>query len=111
MERGDFLVIDLTTRDLDREASECYKGYVRSRSRRVPNEVVKYNAFTREEEVRSFPHRYIKFVKSSDGHVLLSGSSDRSRPRKELYWELEVGSASEPLVERLGWSLEEIRSQ
>ena len=37
-------------------------------------------------------------------------SSDRSRPRKELYWELVVGSASDPLRERRGWTLEEIRS-
>ena len=40
-----------------------------------------------------------------------SGSSDLFRSRKELYQELVVGSASDPLVERLGWSLEEVRSQ
>ena len=38
-------------------------------------------------------------------------SSDLSRSRKELYRELVVGTASDPLVERLGWSLEEIYSQ
>ena len=41
----------------------------------------------------------------------LPRSSDISRSRKELYRELLVGSASDPLAERLGWSLEEIRSQ
>ena len=41
----------------------------------------------------------------------LPRSSDLSRSPKELYRELVVGSASDPLVERLGWSLEEIRSK
>ena len=41
----------------------------------------------------------------------LPGSSDFSWHRKELYWELVVGSASDPLVEWLRWSLEEIPSQ
>ena len=41
----------------------------------------------------------------------LPRSSDLSWTRKELYRGLEVGSASDPLVERLGWSVEEIRSQ
>ena len=36
---------------------------------------------------------------------IFPGSSDLSRPRKELYQELVVGSASDPLVERFGWSL------
>ena len=40
----------------------------------------------------------------------LLGSSDLSRPRKELYRELVVGSASEPLSERRGWTTEEIPS-
>ena len=40
----------------------------------------------------------------------LLGSSDLSRPRKELYRELVVGSASDPLSERRGWTTEEIRS-
>ena len=40
----------------------------------------------------------------------LPGSSDLSRPRKELYRELVVGSASDPLSERHGWTAEEIRS-
>ena len=40
----------------------------------------------------------------------LLGSSDLSWPRKELYRELVVGSASDPLSERHGWTAEEIRS-
>ena len=40
----------------------------------------------------------------------LLGSSDLSWPRKELYRELVVGSASDPLSERHGWTMEEIRS-
>ena len=40
----------------------------------------------------------------------LLGSSDISRPRKELYRELLVGSASDPLSKRWGWTAKEIRS-
>ena len=40
----------------------------------------------------------------------LLGSSDFSRPRKELYRELVVDSASDPLSELRGWTAEEIRS-
>ena len=40
-------------------------------------------------------------------HNLL-GSSDLSQPRKELYQELVVGSALDPLSERRGWMAEEI---
>ena len=40
----------------------------------------------------------------------LLGSSDLSRPWKELYRELVVGSASDPLSERRGLTAEEIRS-
>ena len=36
------------------------------------------------------------------------GSSDLSRSRKELYQELMVNSASDPLVDRIGWSMEEV---
>ena len=39
----------------------------------------------------------------------LPRSSDLSRSRKELYRGLVVGSASDPLMERLGWSAEEVR--
>ena len=38
----------------------------------------------------------------------LLGSSDLSQPRKELYRELVVGSASDPLNERRGWTAKEI---
>ena len=40
----------------------------------------------------------------------LLGSSNLSQPRKELYQELVVGSASDPLSERHGLTAEEIRS-
>ena len=40
----------------------------------------------------------------------LLGSSDLSRPQKEQYRELVVGSASDPLSERRGWTTEEICS-
>ena len=40
----------------------------------------------------------------------LPRSSDHFRSRKELYRGLVVGSASDPLVERLGWSAEEVRT-
>ena len=71
MKREDSLAIDLAERDFEREATECYKGFVvRSRLKSVPNEAVKCNAFAREEEVRRFPHRYIEFVKSPDRGVL-----------------------------------------
>ena len=70
VERGDSLAIDLARRDIEREASERYKGFVvTSRLKRAPKETVKCNAFVREEEVRKFPHRYIEFVESPDGHV------------------------------------------
>ena len=73
VERGDSLVVDQARRDLEREASEHYKSFVvRSRLKRVPNEVVKCGAFARKEEVRRFPHRHIKFVKFPDEHVLRS---------------------------------------
>ena len=41
----------------------------------------------------------------------LPWSSDLSRSRKELYRGLVVGSTSDPRVKRLGWSVEEVRSQ
>ena len=41
----------------------------------------------------------------------LSRSSDLFRSRKELYRGLVAGSVLDPLVKRLGWSLEEICSQ
>ena len=64
MEVG-FLAVELARRDLKR-----YKGYVvRSKLKRVPNEAVKGNVIARDE-VRRFPTRYIKSIKSSDGHML-----------------------------------------
>ena len=48
-----------------------------TRLKRVPNEAVKYNVFTHGEEVRRFPHQYIKFVKSLDGHALWSNHDMR----------------------------------
>ena len=36
----------------------------------VFNEAVKWNASTREEEVRRFSFQYIESVKSADGRVL-----------------------------------------
>ena len=70
METGESLVVDLARRDLERKASERYKGFVvRTRLKRLSNEAVKCNAFVREKEVRRFSHWYIEFVKSPDGHV------------------------------------------
>ena len=40
----------------------------------------------------------------------IPGPSDLSQPRNELYRELVVGSTSYPFEDRLGWSLEEVRS-
>ena len=71
VEREDSLAIDLARRDLEREASECYKGYIAiSRLKRIPNEAVKCNMFACEEEVRRFPSQYTELVKSPDGHML-----------------------------------------
>ena len=51
------------------------------------------------------------FVKYRNTLLKLPRFSDLSRSRKELYRELMVSTASDPLVEQLGWSLEEIRFQ
>ena len=46
VEGGNSLAVDLAKADLEREASERYKGVVvRSKLSRVPNEAVKRNAF------------------------------------------------------------------
>ena len=75
---GDSLGVELARRDLERESSERYKGsVVRSRLKRVLNEAVKSNATAREEEVRSFPDRYIASVKTPDGRLLRSGREIR----------------------------------
>ena len=71
VEGGDSLAVDLAKGDLEREASERYKGFVVwSRLSRVTNKTVKRNAFAREEEFWRYPCRYIEFVNSQDGHVL-----------------------------------------
>ena len=47
---GDALAIDLVKRDLQCEATKCYKGFiVRSRLKRVLNEAVKCNTLADEE--------------------------------------------------------------
>ena len=75
---GDSLNVELARGDLERESSERYKGYVvRSRLKRVLNEVVKTNATAREEEVRRFPDRYIVSVKAPDGRLLRSSREIR----------------------------------
>ena len=75
---GDSLNVELARRDLERESSERYKGYVvRSRLKRVLNEAVKTNATAREEEVRRFPDRYIGSVKAPDGRLLRSAREIR----------------------------------
>ena len=40
----------------------------------------------------------------------LPWTRDLSRPRKELYWELVLSSASDPLSERHGWTAQKFRS-
>ena len=68
--------------DLEREASERYKGFVvRNRLKRVSNEAVRCSAFMRKEELRRYSDRYIEFVKSPDGHVLRS-----NREMREAFW-------------------------
>ena len=76
---GGSLAGDLARLDLEREASERYKGFVvRNRLKRVSNEAVRCSAFMHQEELPRNSDRYIKFVKSSDGHVL---RSNRTFPR------------------------------
>ena len=73
VEGGDSLAVDLARRDLERKASERYKGFVaRNRLKRVSNEAVRCNAFMCKEELRRYTDQYIEFVKSPDGHVLRS---------------------------------------
>ena len=78
VEGGDSVAIDLAKGDLEREASERYKGFVvRNRLKRVPNEAVKCNAFLRKEEWRRFPCRYIECISSPDRRVLRSSREIR----------------------------------
>ena len=75
---GDSLGVELARRDLERENSERYKGYVvRSRLNRVLYEAVKSNATAREEEARRFPDRYVASVKTADGRLLHSSREIR----------------------------------
>ena len=75
VESEDSLAVDLARRDLERVACERYNCFVvRTRLKRVSNEAVKCNAFVRKEEVRRFPHRYIK---SPDGQALRSNGKMR----------------------------------
>ena len=70
---GDSLSVELARRDLERESSDRYKGFVvRSRLKRFLYETVKSNATTREEQVRRFPDQYIDSVKTPDGRLLRS---------------------------------------
>ena len=82
VEGGDSIAIDLAKGDLEREASERYKGFVvRNRLKRVLNEAVKCSAFLRKEELRRFPCRYIECVNTPDGHMLRS-----NREIREAFW-------------------------
>ena len=62
-------------------------------------------------EVRRKPTGEALFVRECRAAIRnLPGSSDLSQPRKELYRELVVGSALDPLSEQFGWTAGEIRS-
>ena len=62
-------------------------------------------------EGRRRPRGRVPFVRECHQALCnLPESSDLSRSRKELYRELVVASASDPPVDRLGWSMEEVRS-
>ena len=80
--RGNSLTVELARRDFEHETSKCYKGFVvRSRLKRVLNEVVKLNVTAHEEEVRRFPGQYIDSIKFPDGHVLQS-----NREIRDAFW-------------------------
>ena len=86
VEVGGSVAIDLAKGDLEREASECYKGFVvRNRLKRVPNEAVKCNAFMHKEELRRFPCRYIECVNAPDGRVLRSSREIREAFRTHFW--------------------------
>ena len=62
VEGRDSLAIDLARQDPECEANEHYKRYiVRSRLKRVPNEAVKCNTFTYEEEVQKVSLSVFRF--------------------------------------------------
>ena len=74
----DSLIIEVARRDLERETSGRYMGFVvRSRLKGVLYEAVKSDATVREEEVRRFLGRYIESVKSPVGCVLRSNREIR----------------------------------
>ena len=73
-------------KDLEREASERYKGFVvRSRLKWVPNVAVKYNSYVRKEEGWSSPHRYIEFILFPDEHMLWSSREIREAFRVNIH--------------------------
>ena len=61
-------------------------------------------------EGRHKPLGEAPFVRECRTALCNLGSSDLSRPRKEIYRQLVVGSSSDPLSEWCGWTVEEIRS-
>ena len=82
VESWDSLAVDLAMRDLEREATERYKGFVvRSRFKRVHYEADKCSTSARKEEVQRFLHPHIEFVKSRNGHVLRS-----NRKMRRAFW-------------------------
>ena len=55
VEGEDSLAVDLASLDLERKASERYKGFVfRNRLKRVSNEAMRCSAFMRKEELRRY---------------------------------------------------------
>ena len=65
---GDSLDVGLARSDLQRLNSERYEGQVvRARLNRVSNEAVNVDAEMRQEEIRRFPERNIKEIKTPDG--------------------------------------------
>ena len=52
----DSLAAELGKEDFEREANECYNGFVvKSRLERVPNKAVKCNEFVCDEEFQKVP--------------------------------------------------------
>ena len=65
---GDSLDVAQARNELRRLNSERYEGQVvRARLNRVSNEAVNVDAAMRQEEIRRFPERNIKEIKTSDG--------------------------------------------
>ena len=73
MAGGDSLTIEIARSDLQQAVSARYEGQVvRARLDRVSNEAVKLDASMRKEEMRRWPNRYIRSVKTPDGQILQS---------------------------------------